>query len=68
MMMGIVQGEGGIRNQWNYRYCKNELYYEASTSTETKMDSAAKQVQQSVDCAAQVGENFPLSVALNIWN
>ena len=36
-------------------------YDEASTSTETKMDSAAKQVQQSVDCAIQVGEEHPPS-------
>ena len=34
-------------------------YDEASTSTETKMDSAAKQVQQSVDCAVQDGEEHP---------
>ena len=36
-------------------------YDEASTSTETKMDSEAKQVQQSVDCAVQVGEEHPSS-------
>ena len=36
-------------------------YDESSTFTETKRDSAAKHVQQCVDCAVQVGEEHPPS-------